>query len=94
MVASEATETARASGDTVPRAVHNASIRATTSPGLEAGVRPKKSLIWLETMMTAMPAVKPVTTGSGIYLMKVPRRANPAITSMHPAISVASTSPS
>ncbi len=27
---------------------------------------PKKSFTWLEKMMMAMPAVKPVTTGSGM----------------------------
>lgn len=57
-------------------------------------VRPNRSLIWLEKMITAIPAVKPVTTGSGIYLIHVPNRASPAMTSIAPAISVARTRPS
>ena len=44
--------------------------------------------------MTAMPDVKPVTTGSGMYLIQVPSRAKPAITSSTPAMPVAITSPS
>ena len=56
--------------------------------------RPSRSAIWLEAMITAMPEVKPVTTGSGMYLIQVPSRAKPAISSSTPAIAVATTSPS
>src|SRR4051812_37132220 len=31
--------------------------------------KPRKSLTWLDAIMTAIPAVKPVTTGWGTYLM-------------------------
>jgi len=45
-------------------------------------------------MITAMPAVKPTTTGSGTYLIQVPKRSRPAATSMIAAIMVATTSAS
>ena len=39
--------------------------------------------------MTAMPAVKPTMTGSGMYLITAPRRAKPNTSRITPAISVA-----
>ena len=44
--------------------------------------------------MIAMPDVNPVTTGSGMYLIHVPNFAQPAISKITPAITVASISPS
>ena len=38
--------------------------------------------------MTAMPLVKPVTTGYGMNLIAAPKRARPRITSRTPASSV------
>ena len=44
-------------------------------------------------MITAMPAVKPTITGSGMKRMTAPSRASPISTSITPAISVAISSP-
>lgn len=38
---------------------------------------PSTSATWLEKMMSAMPLVKPVTTGEGMYLMMVPELCKP-----------------
>ncbi len=44
------------------------------SPGIfSLMVSPKKSGIWVEKMVRAIPAVKPTTIGYGINLMTVPR---------------------
>ena len=49
---------------------HRTGIFSSSSPGsASCRVRPSKSLIWLEKMMTAMPAVKPTVTGNGMNLM-------------------------
>ncbi len=55
---------------------------------------PKKSAIWLAPMITAMPMVKPLMTGSGIRRISPPTRSSAASTSSAPAISVAISSPS
>ena len=44
-------------------------------------------------METAMPVVKPLVTGQGMNLMRVPIRANPITTRIPPAISVAKMRP-
>lgn len=44
--------------------------------------------------MTAIPAVKPVTTGCGMNLMICPNLTSPATIRMAPAIKVARTRPS
>jgi hypothetical protein len=67
---------------------------ATNSAGTFSTCRPSRSLNWLAKMITAMPDVKPVITGCGMYFIKVPTRMSPAPTSTAPAISVASTRPS
>ena len=54
---------------------------------------PKKSRIWVLRIMIAMPLVKPVTTGKGIYLIRVPSLAAPSATRITPAIRVHATSP-
>ncbi|MNW05368.1 hypothetical protein D3C71_2016060 [compost metagenome] len=50
-------------------------------------------MIWLEKMLTAMPAVKPVMTGCGMYFTNVPRRMNPAPIRIKPASKVQRISP-
>ena len=45
-------------------------------------------------VLNHLPAVKPVTTGCGMNLMRLPSRAYPATRRIAPAMSVASTSPS
>lgn len=44
-------------------------------------------------MPAAMPAVKPVITGCGMYFISAPRRSRPAAMSISPAIRVHSTRP-
>ncbi len=56
--------------------------------------KPKKSPIWEEKIVSAIPAVKPVVTGYGIYLIMEPSLKNPASASIPPAIKVVITSPS
>ena len=94
MVASAAAASARVAGSMLPLAAQNASHFSMKPAGTFSMVRPNRSRIWLEKMITAMPEVKPVTTGSGMYLIQVPKRASPATISMAPAIKVASSSPS
>ena len=51
-------------GSAVGSAAHSAGSFSSSGPGsAPASVRPRSSLIWLEKMMTAMPAVKPTVTG-------------------------------
>ena len=45
---------------------------ATKSAGTDVMDSPRKSLTWLQAIMTAMPAVKPVTTGFGMNLIICP----------------------
>ncbi len=69
-------------------------IRAENSPGTLSIFSPKKSLIWVLAMMTAMPFVKPTTTGRGMNLTAVPKPVAPRIRSITPAIRVHMKSPS
>jgi hypothetical protein len=55
---------------------------------------PKKSLIWVLAIITAIPLVKPMTTGRGMNFTAVPSPVAPRITSMTPAISVHMNRPS
>lgn len=54
------------------RAAHNASILAMNSAGTVVICRPSKSFNWLAAMMTAMPMVKPLITGSGTSRISLP----------------------
>ncbi len=56
--------------------------------------KPKKSPIWEEKIVRAIPAVKPVVTGYGIYLIMEPSLKKPARASMQPAMKEVMTSPS
>ena len=51
------------------------------------------SFTWLEKILTAMPAVKPVITGCGMYFTNVPSRSRPAAISISPASRVHRISP-
>ena len=55
---------------------------------------PKKSRICVLMMMIAMPLVKPVTTGYGMYLMSVPNLLAPSTIKITPAIIAQTTSAS
>ena len=69
-------------------------IRAANSPGTLSIFNPKKSLIWVLAMITAMPFVKPTTTGRGMNLTAVPKPVAPRIRSSTPAIRVHMNNPS
>ena len=56
--------------------------------------RPRKYRHWPTKMMTPMPAVKPVITGSGMKRMMPPMRVRPSASSMAPAMNVAICRPS
>ncbi len=63
MIASASRADATADGLTVDDAGANAPHLARNSAGTAPMRRPRRSLTWLEKMITAMPLVKPVTTG-------------------------------
>ncbi len=69
-------------------------MRARNSPGTLSTFSPKKSLICVLAMITAMPFVNPTTTGRGIYFTAVPRPVTPRMTSSTPAIIVHMNKPS
>ena len=81
-------------GENVRKFRARISIRARNSPGTLSTLRPKKSLICVLAMMTAMPFVNPTTTGRGIYFTAVPRPVMPRMTSITPAMSVHMNKPS
>ena len=64
------------------------------SVGTESIFKPNKSLIWVEINSKPIPAVKPITTGYGIYLIYVPNLSNPAKIKIRPAKTITTTKPS
>ncbi len=68
-------------------------MRSMKSSGISSMRRPKKSLSCVLAMSTAMPLVKPTTTGRGMYLTADPTPDAPSATSMMPAIMVHRNSP-
>ena len=80
----------------VPKFAASAETLSTVSTvAVPAGyVSPKKSFSWPMTMVTAIPAVKPVVMVYGTKRMMVPSLSKPIATSSTPAISVAATRPS
>jgi len=64
------------------------SMRPTKSSGIRGMVRPRNSRSCVVAMMTAMPLVKPTTTGRGMKRMALPMPARPSSTSITPAIIV------
>ena len=70
-----------------------ASMRPMNSPGTSI-VRPRKSRSCVLAMTSAMPLVKPMITGRGMYFTALPVPVRPMTTSITPAISVHMNSPS
>lgn len=85
MVPSPSKVTAMVAGRALPRCAKYACQRARNSPGTAPICRPSESLTWLEKMLTAMPAVKPVITGCGMNFINAPSRSRPAAISISPA---------
>jgi len=69
------------------RCAPSAAIRPKNSLGV-ATARPRKSLIWVEAMSSAMPLVNPSTTGRGMNFTDWPRPVSARNTRMTPAIMV------
>jgi hypothetical protein len=70
-------------------------MRPTNSPGTgPSNVMPKKSLICVLAITSAMPLVKPMTTGRGMKRTAVPEPVSPMITRTTPAIIVHMNRPS
>jgi hypothetical protein len=67
---------------------------ARNSGGTAVMRRPNRSLICPEKMISAIPLVKPVTTGKGMNLMTLPSLKSPNPTRIAPAMSVATVRPS
>jgi hypothetical protein len=67
---------------------------AMKSAGTASICSPSRSFTWLEKITSAIPAVKPVMTGCGMYLIHVPSLSRPAATRIRPASRVASSNPS
>ena len=63
MMVSETTARMSELGWKVPRWVNSTSIFSTNSEGTLSTRRPRKSLIWVLKISTAMPEVKPIVTG-------------------------------
>jgi hypothetical protein len=74
--------------DQVGAAAARAFMRSQNSLGTLSRCSPMKSLIWVLTMSTAMPLVKPITTGRGINLTAVPMPVAPRMTNIIPAMTV------
>ena len=74
--------------DQVGAAAASAFIRSQNSLGTLARCRPKKSLIWVLAIRTAMPLVNPITTGRGINFTAVPIPVAPRMMRIAPAITV------
>ena len=66
----------------------SAIIRGANSLGTSSTARPKKSLICVEAISTAMPLVKPIVTGRGMNRTAVPSPVRPIKSSIAPAIAV------
>ena len=63
-------------------------MRPTKSSGMRVMVRPRNSRSCVVAMMTAMPLVKPITTGRGMKRMALPIPVRPRRTSITPPIIV------
>lgn len=71
-----------------PRCAASTAILGRKADGAFCTPKPKKSLICVLKISTAIPDVKPTVTGYGMYLIIVPRRAIPIKNKMTPAIIV------
>jgi hypothetical protein len=83
-----------ASALNVPACSANAAHFSVNSGGTAPMLSPKKSLTWLDRMITAIPLVKPTITGCGMNLIAAPNLRRPIATRITPAINVATMSPS
>ena len=74
--------------DQVGAATARAFMRSQNSPGTFCKLKPKRSLICVLAIKTAMPLVNPITTGRGMNLTADPMPVAPSTTSRTPAITV------
>ena len=88
MVSSDTDASAVAAGEKDPASAARTWTRPRKSPGTCCTAMPKKSLTWVLAMRSAMPFVKPMTTGRGMNRTAVPSPVAPAATSSTPAIIV------
>ena len=84
----------RRAGSIVPSAGVAMRSRSANSPAPLGHAQPRKSLICVLAMSTAMPLVKPTTTGRGMNRTAVPMPVAPSTTRMTPAIIVHMNRPS
>jgi hypothetical protein len=83
-----------AAPDAVPAAAARTRRRSRNSPGSGGACRPNRSRICVLAIRMAMPLVKPITTGRGMYFTAVPSPVRPSRISIAPAIRVHMNSPS
>src|SRR5580700_10434936 len=79
--------------ENVCRWLKSACTRPTKSPGTFPIFKPKKSLICVLAIKTAMPLVKPTVTGRGMNFTIDPSPLRPSTKSITPAIIVQTSSP-
>jgi hypothetical protein len=72
MIRSELTPISSAGHWMLPRPFASRRMRNRNSLGTASVSRPRKSLICVEAMRMAMPFVKPMVTGRGMYFTAVP----------------------
>ena len=63
IISSDTAAVARAGSDMLPRLLKYIPHLGMNWPGISRRPRPKKSLIWVEKMVRAIPAVNPTTIG-------------------------------
>ena len=68
-------------------------MRGMNALGTSPVLSPRKSLICVEAISSAMPLVNPIVTGRGMNLTAEPKPVRPISTSMTPAIKVTSARP-
>ena len=93
-IASDISPTASAWTFSVPKQAITCSSFSIVSTGAFSKASPIKSLICPITIVTAIPAVKPVVIVKGINLIMLPRCRSPMATRIIPASTVAIISPS
>ena len=94
MVATVAAASTVAVSDHVGELAARAFMRRQNTPGTFSSCNPKKSLICVLAIRTAMPLVNPMTTGRGRNFTPVPMPVAPMTTSRIPAITVHMNRPS
>ena len=94
MVTSATTASAVVGGDSVRACSASATILGQKAPGTVVSSTPKKSRICVLAMSTAIPLVKPTTTGRGMNDTAAPIPVAPRMIRMTPAIIVHMNRPS